>query len=240
MISNRLRVFDEYIKSGSSDRLQLSVPLSRERVKALWIACGSSVGWDDNKWLRQRTCFQANFALSKTESGQTATEQRSERCEPTWNGKQKITFALFGAKSTPIYIYMGAHTHTYTYMCIRYTNLCLAIKLILMPHASVIFLGKSRKSYKEIGARTLSQARSVNGGQQINMFNRQMGIKSTRIEEDICHAAELQLATCNVQHFNVSAAKQQRDDFLCISSSWCPARCVSRCVSRCLSYVFIS
>lgn len=79
----------------------------------------------------------------------------------------------------------------------RYTNLCLAIKLILMPHASVIFLGKSRKSYKEIGARTLSQARSVNGGQQINMFNRQMGIKSTRIEEDICHAAELQLATCN-------------------------------------------
>lgn len=115
-----------------------------------------------------------------------------------WKAKNYFRF-VWRQINADLYLHGRTHTHMYVHTCIRYTNLCLAIKLILMPHASVIFLGKSRKSYKEIGARTLSQARSVNGGQQINMFNRQMGIKSTRIEEDICHAAELQLPTCNLQ-----------------------------------------
>lgn len=39
------------------------------------------------------------------------------------------------------------------------------------------------------------------------MFNRQMGIKSTRIEEDICHAA---VATCNTLMCQQQQQQRQR------------------------------
>lgn len=85
--------------------------------------------------------------------------RRSERCEqPEMESKKLLSLCLAPNQRRSISTWAHAHTQTPTHTHIRtYTNLCLAIKLILMPpRSSVIFLGKSRKSYKEIGARSQS------------------------------------------------------------------------------------
>lgn len=119
-----------------------------------------------------------------------------------WKAKNYFRF-VWRQINADLYLHGRRHTHMYICMCIRYTNLCLAIKLILMPHAStlrvsyfLVSLEKAiRKLEQELSAR---QDLSMAGNKSICSIAKwalsQLASRKTFVTQLSCN---LQRATCN-------------------------------------------